>query len=268
MDVRVENLTDDEALLHFRVIDTGIGIPQEKQSLIFDAFEQADTSTTREYGGTGLGLAISRRLVNMMNGELWVESEVSRGSTFHFTTAMGLVPAASRGGDGARAMAAGTRVLVVNGHRTNRDILLEILASWQIEARAVESAEETLSAMAAAEACHVPFGLVIMDAQLPDGNGFHLADAIRSHATVGKTPILTLIAADRAGRAGRPGRRLRLPDEAGEAVGVVRRHTHGIGPRTCRSVLPSRGEGMRRGGASAAARACGRRQPGQSEADL
>ena len=89
VDVQVESLAKDDAVLHFRVIDTGIGIPDDKKSLIFDAFEQADTSTTREYGGTGLGLAISRRLVGMMNGQIWVESEIGRGSMFHFTAAVG-----------------------------------------------------------------------------------------------------------------------------------------------------------------------------------
>ena len=198
VDVRTENVTEDEAVLHFRVIDTGIGIPDDKKALIFDAFEQADTSTTREYGGTGLGLAISRRLVSMMNGELWVESEVGRGSTFHFTAAVGVVPERSREFGGPWNAAAGTRVLVVDGHRTHREILTEILASWQMDVRAVGSGEEAMRAMQAACARHGPFSLVIVDAQLPDGSGFKLADAIRNHATLGNTPILTLIAADRS----------------------------------------------------------------------
>ena len=208
VDVGVESLAEDEAVLHFRVIDTGIGIPDDKKALIFDAFEQADTSTTREYGGTGLGLAISRRLVDMMNGQLWVESEVGRGSTFHFTAAVGVRAGAGAGSSATwRAVAAGKRVLVVDGHRTNREILVEILASWQMDVHAVDSAEEAIAALAAAEARHVPFALVIVDAQLPDGSGFDLAEAIRGHATLGNTPILTLIAADRSrGGAGRPGR--------------------------------------------------------------
>ena len=195
-----EDIQQARAMLHFRVIDTGIGIPADKLALIFEAFEQADTSTTREYGGTGLGLAISRRLAGMMNGLLWVDSEVGRGSTFHFTADVGVSPASSPWGDRCE-MSDGTRVLVVGGHRTNRDILVEILESWTMDVRTARSAGEAMSELAAAEALRVPFDVVIVDAQLPEGSGFNLAEVIRNHATLGGTPVVTLINADRAGAA-------------------------------------------------------------------
>ncbi len=204
VDVGVESLaiaessTEDQALLHFRVIDTGIGIPRDKQSLIFDAFEQGDTSTTREYGGTGLGLTISRRLVSMMQGQLWVESEVGRGSTFHFTAATGVRPQDSLACDASRGMLAGRRVLVVDSHRTNRKILVEILTAWRMDVSAVGSIRDAIAAMVAAEARHVPFALAIVDVQLPDAGSLDLADALRSQAALLATPVLTLIAADRA----------------------------------------------------------------------
>jgi two-component system, sensor histidine kinase and response regulator len=180
--------------LHFRVIDTGIGIPEDKLSMIFDAFEQADTSTTREYGGTGLGLAISRRLAKMMDGELWVESQVGRGSTFHFTAEVGVVDGEVpvTPGNGL----AGKRVLVVDGHRTHRAILAENLASWRMDASMCASAAEAMSILEAAEANGIPFHLMILNAQLPDGSGFDLADIIGAHARLRNLPIIAITAAD------------------------------------------------------------------------
>jgi len=90
--VETQEERGDRVILHFRVTDSGIGIPKQKQSMIFEAFTQADSSTTRKYGGTGLGLAITTRLVSLMEGKLWVESESGQGSTFHFTVTFGAVP--------------------------------------------------------------------------------------------------------------------------------------------------------------------------------
>jgi two-component system, sensor histidine kinase and response regulator len=195
------------SLLHFRVMDTGIGIPADKQALIFDAFEQADTSTTREYGGTGLGLAISRRLIDMMNGKVWVESPTiiekdgDRGSTFHFTATVGVSPGSGHASPSPGDELAGRRVLVVDGHATHRRFLTEILTSWNMEAEAASSMVEAISALESAAASRQPYELAIVDAQLPDGSGLELPDAIDGHATLGPTPIVALIAADRAAAA-------------------------------------------------------------------
>ena len=119
-------------MLHVAVRDTGIGIPLEKQQKIFDAFEQADGSTTRKYGGTGLGLTITRQLVKMMGGRVWIESEPDRGSQFHFTVSFELQPTSSELGLPEQAInLEGVPVLVVDNNLTNRRILEKTLLYWR-----------------------------------------------------------------------------------------------------------------------------------------
>ena len=139
--VEMESETDDHASLHFTVRDTGIGIPIEKQRKIFEAFEQADGSTTRKYGGTGLGLTITRKLVKMMGGRVWLESEPDKGSRFHFTVSFELQPTSSQLGFPEQAIdLEGLSVLVVDDNLTNRRILEKTLLYWKMKPTVVASA--------------------------------------------------------------------------------------------------------------------------------
>ena len=135
----------DALTLHFTVSDTGIGIPPEKQKLIFEAFSQADSSTTRKYGGTGLGLTISASLLQMMGGEIWLESEVGRGTQFHFTVRLGVGDRTVEGVPAAVEKLSGLRVLVVDDNRTNRRILEEVLGRWGMRPVSAQSGEEALA---------------------------------------------------------------------------------------------------------------------------
>src|SRR5205814_135715 len=116
----------------FSVTDTGIGIPKEKQQAIFESFTQADSSTTRRFGGTGLGLSISRRLVEAMEGRIWVESEVGRGSTFSFEIPFGRRAALPCDAQGPESPIDGLRMLIVDDNDTNRLILRETLSRWGV----------------------------------------------------------------------------------------------------------------------------------------
>ncbi len=188
-------------LLHFYVRDTGIGIPPEKQSLIFEAFEQADTSTTRKYGGTGLGLAISQRLVMLMGGKIWVDSEVGIGSTFHFTARFVVSLSALDSLPTKSVMMHGTRVLIVDDNATNRLILEEMMRNWGLIPACVASANQALEKLRLAASTGEPFAVVLSDLHMPDIDGFMLAKTIRKDPRLAKTPILILTSGERQGDA-------------------------------------------------------------------
>jgi len=178
--VEVEASSEDSLNLHFSVSDTGVGIPKEKQTLIFEPFMQADTSTTRRYGGTGLGLSISTRLIEMMGGRMWLESEVGKGSTFHFTARVGAAKnAAPRPTSTDPAVLENVRVLVVDDNATNRQILEKMLAYWRMRPTAVSNATAALHLLGEAKAAGVPFRLLLADSHMPDVDGFTLVEQIQ-----------------------------------------------------------------------------------------
>ncbi len=195
VDVQREARTNGQIDLRFAVRDTGIGIPPDKQQAIFDPFAQVDGSTTRKYGGTGLGLTISTRLVAMMGGRLWVESVAGQGSTFSFTAHFGVVqtakPAAggpAAGTDAVRVQ--GLRVLVVDDNATNRRILEETLLAWQMRPTVVESGAVALEALQRACRAGKPFGLILLDAQMPEMDGFALAGQLQEHPEWVRTKVM------------------------------------------------------------------------------
>ena len=183
----------DGALLHFRVRDTGIGIPREKQRMIFEAFTQADSSSTRLYGGTGLGLAITSRLVGLMGGRIWVESEPGRGSTFHFTAHFGR---GERQTEKAvlvdPEMLHNVPVLIVDDNKTNRTILTEILSAWGMKPESAEGGKAAIKALRRAHQLKRPFRLVVTDMQMPEMDGCMLSERIRLDPATASIPILVM----------------------------------------------------------------------------
>jgi CheY-like chemotaxis protein/HPt (histidine-containing phosphotransfer) domain-containing protein len=175
--------------LHFAVRDSGIGIPTDRQSRLFESFSQVDASTTRRYGGTGLGLAISKRLCELMGGTIWVESQVGRGSTFHFTIqaeqAPGLTPADQQG---PPPQLHGRRVLIVDDNATNRRILVRQAESWGMLARDTASPAQALEWIRRGD----PFDLAILDMQMPEMDGVGLAEEIGRYRDARALPLLLL----------------------------------------------------------------------------
>ena len=191
--VEVDSTSAANVTLHFAVSDTGIGIAEDKQRQIFQAFTQADSSTTRRYGGTGLGLAIALRLVELMGGRMWVESEVGRGSTFHFTAAFDTPAVPTIRPSRERPIALeGLRVLVVDDNATNRRILEEMLASWHMKPTTVSAAAQAIDALHEALTTGDSFDVMISDCQMPDVDGFMLAKRIKHDRRIAQTPIVML----------------------------------------------------------------------------
>ncbi|MDA8406854.1 MAG: response regulator [Deltaproteobacteria bacterium] len=177
--VYIESESDEYAELHFAITDTGIGIPKDKLDRIFKAFEQVDGSTTREYGGTGLGLAISSQLVEMMKGKIWVESQIGRGSVFHFTVRFEYPSSPVRRViPKGKSTLAGLRVLVVDDNATNRRILEDTLRSWGMIATALADSTTATDVIVSANSRGEPFSLALLDFMMPEMNGFELAEAI------------------------------------------------------------------------------------------
>ena len=205
--VRVQCLSrcGQELELQFSVTDTGIGIPPEKHSSIFEAFAQADTSTTRNYGGSGLGLAISSRLVGMMGGRMWVESAAGRGSTFYFTARFSAASgtSASAAAPSLQAELLHLPVMVVDDNSTNRKILLEMTAGWGMDVSAADSGLAALEAMTQAHEAGKRFRLAIIDGSMPNMDGFELAEHIRQDPRLAGALIMMLTSTGQLGDAAR-----------------------------------------------------------------
>jgi CheY-like chemotaxis protein len=178
------------------VRDTGIGIAPDKQALIFEAFAQVDGSTTRRFGGTGLGLAISSRLVQRMGGLIWVESVPRRGSTFHFTAPFGKpAVAVQRPSPPEPGTLHGLSVLVVDDNATNRFILAETLSQWHMRPTAVADAAAAMEELERAQRDGEPFTLVLLDANMPEVDGFTLAERIRANPDLVGATVMMLSSA-------------------------------------------------------------------------
>ncbi len=199
----VEEAAGEEVRLHFSVSDTGIGIPKDQMDKILEPFEQADGSATRQYGGTGLGLTICRQLAKAMKGRLWVESEIGKGSTFHFTVTLGV---SQRGPEPVRAepvQMAGMPILVVDDNATNRRIMETLLGNWGMKPRAAAGGEEALEMMREAARSGRPFSAVLVDVHMPGMDGFTLVERMRADREAGDPAVIMLTSAGQRGDAAR-----------------------------------------------------------------
>jgi signal transduction histidine kinase/DNA-binding response OmpR family regulator len=183
--------------LQFSVRDTGVGIAPDKISKIFAAFEQEDTSTTRQFGGTGLGLTISARLVEMMGGRIWVESDPGKGSTFHFDAQLEISPVpVEHTVDMAVEALRGMRALVVDDNYTNRRILHEMLLRWKMCPELAESGADAITMLRRAAKENRAYPLVIVDRHMPEMDGFKLLETVHADPDLKSTAIMMLTSGD------------------------------------------------------------------------
>ncbi|MHC4437222.1 MAG: PAS domain-containing protein [Planctomycetota bacterium] len=193
--VQMESHVDGNVCLHFSVSDTGLGIPPDKQQVIFEAFRQADSSMSRRFGGTGLGLAISSHLVELMDGRMWLESELGKGSTFHFNALFSLQEDAPIKPEPGPVTLHGLRVLVVDDNKTNCLILQEMLNNWRMNPTVVDNGRSALVEMNRAAEAGEPFHLALLDGMMPGMDGFELAEQIRQNPGLSRTTLMMLSSA-------------------------------------------------------------------------
>src|SRR5438270_12661362 len=191
--VTQKSRTDTQVDLHFSVSDTGIGISPEKQSVIFDAFAQADSSNTRKYGGTGLGLTISHRIVDMLGGRIWVESESGKGSTFHFTVELEIGEQSLSGQASERLkQVENLQVLIVDDNATHGRILESMVRSWKMVPTTAMAGRSALSALKTDEAHAFRFHLLLIDADMPGIDGFALVKQLQAKPGFAAASIMML----------------------------------------------------------------------------
>jgi signal transduction histidine kinase/DNA-binding response OmpR family regulator len=231
--VQVVSAAEDGVTLQFEVADSGIGIPEDKQRTIFDAFSQADGSTTRRYGGTGLGLTICARLVSLMGGTLRVESTPGRGSRFHFALTLGVAGDAVRQVRVQPAALHGLSVLAVDDYAANLAILRKMLAAAGMDVHCAASSREALTRLRSAAADGAPYRLLLSDVHLPEMDGFELVEAIRKDSAIPPPRVVLLTSAGQRGDAARcrelgvasyltkPVARAELQDTIGRALGAA-----------------------------------------------
>jgi signal transduction histidine kinase/DNA-binding response OmpR family regulator len=201
LQVREDARGDGITKLHFMVSDTGIGIAPEKHATIFEAFSQADGSTTRRFGGTGLGLTISATLVKLMAGQMWVESAAGAGSTFHFTASF--ETSALAAAPLVELPLAQLSVLIVDDNAVNRRILQQQVSRWGMIPTCVANGAAALEALTQANDANHPFRLVLLDANMPDRDGFWVAEQISAHPGLTGATIMMLTSSGQYGDAAR-----------------------------------------------------------------
>ena len=202
IEVETEEESDSTVCLHFSVSDTGIGIPSEKIQTIFESFIQADGSVTRKYGGTGLGLAISKQIVEVMGGQIWVESEEGKGSHFHFTASFGLnrTPAIKPPINQKKDLS-GLKVLIVDDNQTNRAIFKEMVEYWGMIPNEALSSEQALSIISEAFELDEPYRLILLDSQMPGMDGFEVARNVKNRSYGKDIEIILLTSSGQKGDA-------------------------------------------------------------------